>query len=94
MDGVSLAACADIRVERAGKLAQKYKAHMYTDYEEMLEKEKPDVLHICTPHYLHVPMAVRAFGQGIHVFMEKPPVISAEQLETLKLAEAKSNAML
>lgn len=94
MEGVSLAACADIREERAEKLAQKYKAHAYTDYEEMLEKEKPDVFHICTPHYLHVPMAVRALGQGIHVFMEKPPVISAEQLETLKLAEAKSNAML
>jgi len=24
----------------------------YTDYEELLEKEHPDVVHLCLPHYL------------------------------------------
>lgn len=29
----------------------------YTDYEELLEKEHPDVVHLCLPHYLHVPVS-------------------------------------
>jgi len=55
-----LVACADIRPERAQSRAAEYGAKPYTDYIEMLETEKPDVLHICTPHVLHVPMAVEA----------------------------------
>ena len=41
----------------------------------MIEKEQPDVLHVCTPHYLHVPMTQYALERGINVFMEKPPAI-------------------
>ena len=44
----------------------------------MLAHEAIDVLHICTPHALHVPMAEEAVARGIKVFTEKPPVISRE----------------
>ena len=63
-------------------------AGAYASLEEMLEKERPDVLHICTPHYLHVPMTAYALQRGIHVFCEKPPVISEEQLDALTRAAA------
>lgn len=52
----------------------------------MLTAERPDVVHICTPHYLHVPMAVRTLESGAAVFMEKPPAISRQQFEELKRA--------
>ena len=57
----------------------------------MLETERPDVLHICTPHYLHVPMAQYALQRGIHVFCEKPPVISEEQLACLEKVVAEGS---
>lgn len=81
---------ADIKPERAQAYAQRFGGRAYSSLEEMLSAEKPDVLHICTPHYLHVPMAVYALGQGVHVFMEKPPVISTQQYR--QLAEAVQQA--
>ena len=57
LEGVELAAAADIRRDRAEKYEREYGCHAYDSLESMLEAERPDVLHICTPHYLHVPMA-------------------------------------
>ena len=88
LEGASLCAAADIRPERAASYAEKYGCRAYASLEEMLEKERPDVLHICTPHYLHVPMTAYVLQRGIHVFCEKPPVISEEQLDALTRAAA------
>ena len=84
MEKAELVAVADICVEKAEKMAEEYGAVAYTTLEAMLDAEKVDILHICTPHYLHVPMAILALKRGIHVFMEKPPVIDSAQWELLK----------
>lgn len=78
-----LVAFADHVLEKATAFAASFGGNAYASLEKMLEKESIDVLHICTPHYLHVPMAVYALKCGIHVFMEKPPVISQDQLYQL-----------
>ena len=83
LSGVELTACADIRPERAEAMAKQYHLHAYPSLEAMLDAEQIDVLHICTPHYLHVPMAAEAHLRGIHVFMEKPPAISRRQQQAL-----------
>lgn len=79
-----LVAFADTNLDKANQFAAQYKGKAYSSYEKMLENEKIEVLHICTPHYLHVPMAIYALNHGVHVFMEKPPVISGEQLSQLQ----------
>ncbi len=84
MEGCTLCGFADIKKERAEGFAAQYNGNAYASLEELLERERPDVLHICTPHYLHVPMAVCGLTSGAHVFMEKPPAISQEQLSELK----------
>lgn len=86
MEEVTLSGFADIRPERAQKFVEQYGGTAYSSLEEMLEAERPDVLHICTPHYLHVPMAIYGLIHGAHVFMEKPPAISWEQLSKLEKA--------
>lgn len=80
----ALTAVADIVPERATELGAKYGAKAYSSLGAMLCSEQIDVLHICTPHHLHVPMAVAALKVGTHVFMEKPPVIDEEQWDFLK----------
>lgn len=90
LKGCELTGFADIRKERAENFARQYGGNAYSSLEEMLEKETPDVLHICTPHYLHVPMAIYGLNKGVHVFMEKPPVISEEQFEELEATVKKS----
>lgn len=78
-----LVACGDIRPERAEKMAAEYSCRAYSSLEALLEQETIDVLHICTPHYLHTPMVKLAEEKGIAVFTEKPPVISREQWAVL-----------
>ncbi len=87
LEVAQLLACADILPERAQALREKYcepSARAYPSLEELLDQEEIDVLHICTPHYLHVPMAQAAASRGVHVFMEKPPVIDLGQWEALQ----------
>ncbi len=79
LEGVELLACADIRPERAQAFAGKFGGRAYPSLEAMLAGEQLQCLHICTPHYLHTPMAEEAARRGIHVFTEKPPVIDREQ---------------
>ena len=45
-------AAADIKPEKAQSYAENFHTKPYPSLESMLEAEKPDVLHICTPHYL------------------------------------------
>ena len=63
---------ADCNPERAQSAAEQCGAKAYTSLEAMLSGEKPDILHICTPHCLHVSMAVYAMEHGIDVLCEKP----------------------
>lgn len=76
-----LVAVCDIRIERARAAAKDSGANIYTDYKEMLAKENLDCVHICLPHYLHVPVAEYAFGCGVNILSEKPMSIKYEDAE-------------
>ena len=86
---VTLTAYADIRPERSSSFAERYGGHAYGSLDEMFEKEELEVLHICTPHALHVPMACAAADRGIRVFMEKPAAVNKEQMDELVKAADK-----
>lgn len=79
LEAAELVAFADTVPQRAQAMAETYGGRAYGSIEELLDKEPVDVVHLCTPHYLHTPMARLAAGRGVHVFTEKPPVISREQ---------------
>ncbi|RKQ32292.1 Gfo/Idh/MocA family protein [Oceanobacillus halophilus] len=51
----------------------------YTDYEEMLQKEDLDCVHVCLPHHLHYPATKACVEKGVHVFQEKPLARNAEE---------------
>ena len=89
-DNAQVVACCDLVAERAKAMASLFACkRTYADYEEMIVKEKLDVVHICLPHYLHSPVAVRAMQLGCHVLTEKPMAISMEQAEEM-VATAKA----
>lgn len=94
LKGVEITSVVDIKKDRADAAAKKYNCRAYYDFEKMLREDKPDCIHICTPHYLHVPMAVAALERNIHVLCEKPCAISAEGLAALRHAQDNSNATL
>ncbi len=95
--GKTVCALCDVEPARAQQKAEQYgirDAGIYTDYIEMLDREKPDSVHICTPHYLHAPMCIEALGRGINVLCEKPLSINMDQLHAVLKAEQESTAQL
>lgn len=55
----------------------------YADYREMLDQEKPDFVHICTPNVAHYEMAMYAMERGIAVVCEKPLTKTLAEAEKL-----------
>ncbi|MEO0645682.1 MAG: Gfo/Idh/MocA family oxidoreductase [Cyanobacteria bacterium J06650_10] len=55
----------------------------YTNYTEMLEKAKPDVVHILTPPKTHFPIATDCLQAGSHVICEKPVAPSYTEFKDL-----------
>ena len=95
--GEKLVALCDIKTDAAKALTEKFSladAALYTDWREMLQREDPDVVHICTPHYLHAEMCVEALKQNRSVLCEKPLCISLEQLDAILAAEKESRGQL
>ncbi len=92
--GVEITAVADIKPERADAKAAEYGAKAYYDFDTLLENENPDAIHICTPHYLHTPMAIKALEKGINVLLEKPCSVSVSEVEALCEAQTGSGKQL
>lgn len=76
---VKLCAACDIDPEKQGKIPEDIP--FYEDYHVMLKQEKPDCVHICLPHYLHVPVSMEAAELGIHVFCEKPVALNVPEAQ-------------
>jgi predicted dehydrogenase len=66
-------AVCDRELLMAEQMAVRYglPAH-YDSYERMLERERPDVVHITTPPQSHLPLARLALAAGCHLYVEKP----------------------
>ncbi len=85
-----IVAVADIKPERADNAATKFGGKAYYDFDELIASEELDCIHICTPHYLHTAMAVKALNAGINVLTEKPCSVSAAEVDALCEAQKAS----
>lgn len=48
--------------------------------DEIINNSKIDAVFICTPNYLNKPLTIKALKAGKHVFCEKPPAFTAEDI--------------
>lgn len=60
----------------------------YTDYRQMVQAQRPDVVHVCLPHYLHYPVSKELVEMGVNVFCEKPVALNIAQAEEFAALEA------
>jgi len=83
--GGRLAAVCDMNEERLHPFAEEFGfENRYTSYEEMLEKEKPDVLHIVTPPNLRYSLMKVASDAGVPAcVIEKPIALQGEDWREL-----------
>jgi len=70
-----LVSVCDVAPERAQGFADKFEVRGYTDLAEMLQREKVDVLSVCTQHTQHPAAVEIAAAAGVHVISEKPLAI-------------------
>lgn len=86
-----LVVCSD-EVESRALAAQKQLGFKKatTDWREVINDPEVDVVHICTPNFLHLTIAKAAAAAGKHIFCEKPVGRSPE--ETREIAAAARQA--
>lgn len=63
--------------------------HKYTDYIEMLEKEKPDLVAICTESGTHAAIAIECIRRGCNCIVEKPIALSIKDADAIIAASIK-----
>jgi predicted dehydrogenase len=84
LPGVELVAVCDLSPATAEAAAERYGAlAWFTDHRSMLDKARPDVVHVTTPPSSHFVLAMDSLDARAHVIVEKPATSTFEELETL-----------
>jgi predicted dehydrogenase len=89
--GVTVTALAGSSLERArAQAAAADIPNAYGDWRELLADEQVDVVHNCTPNYLHFDINRATIEAGKACFAEKPlTVTTAQSAELVSLAQAR-----
>ena len=92
---VELVAIVDYDAVKAKRIKEQFgfKAS-YDDFNEMLKKADVDAVDLCTPNYLHAPMAIGALRSGRDVLCEKPMARNAKEAEQMVDAADKHDRIL
>jgi predicted dehydrogenase len=89
--GAEVVALSEINEERAAARAKALGVpSWFGDYREMVCLAEIDAVDVCTPNYLHCPVAVAALSAGKHVICEKP--MAMNKAEGLKMVAAAKKA--
>ena len=90
LDGADLAGVCDTDATRAAAAGEQYGVPHFTGHREMLRAVRPDVVHVCTPHDEHTPVAIDCLDAGVAVLVEKPVAHTVAEAERL-IAAAERN---
>lgn len=94
MEGAELLAVADTDPARGEQAGRTYGCDYVSDYKELLRRPDIEVVHLCTPHYLHADMAVDFLRAGKHVLTEKPMATSLAAAKAMQEAAEQGGARL
>lgn len=75
--GLELRAVCDIDADKRRDWAQRHNVPAFAGLDDVLVRDEVDIVSICTPNYLHVPMARAVCDAGKHAVVEKPAALCA-----------------
>ncbi|MEW6753022.1 MAG: Gfo/Idh/MocA family oxidoreductase [Candidatus Latescibacterota bacterium] len=81
--GAHLVAVADVVEERVRQAGERHGVPWYVAHEEMLRQPEVDVVCICTPSGVRIPIATDAAAAGKHLVIEKPIDVSLEKADRI-----------
>nr|WP_281240972.1 Gfo/Idh/MocA family oxidoreductase [Actinopolyspora mzabensis] len=88
-DDIETVAAVDVEPERLHAFCRsgEHELRGYTDVDEMLSAERPDLVSVCTPPASHVELVTSALRSGAWVWCEKPPCLSLAGYEEMTAAQ-------
>jgi predicted dehydrogenase len=93
--GAQIAGVAASSPERGAEARDELGAERgFASAEELVASEAVDVVHICTPNNLHVPLALAAIEAGKHVICEKPVALDAAGAAELATAAERGGVLV
>ncbi len=91
-DIIELAGFCDLIPERAESFVKKAgSGKAYTDYLEMYDEVKPDMVFICIPPYCHGEIEFETIRRGIPFFVEKPLALDLDLARRIRDAAEEKN---
>ena len=87
-------AVCDLNQDLARNLAAQTGARSTADIDDVLADPDIDIVDICLPPAMHVPVAIRVLETGKHAIVEKPVAGSLVEADQLIAAEARSHGSL
>jgi predicted dehydrogenase len=92
-DRVEVVAATDLDAGRLAAFCERHGVDRgYPTAAKMLEREQPDLVHVCTPPATHAGLAIRALEAGAWVLCEKPLCGSLAELARIEEAERATRA--
>jgi len=76
-------AAADVDIDRARRLTTLYGGEAYQDFQEMLDRHRPDAVIVATPEPYHLQPVKAAAQAGCHIFLEKPMATTLEDADVI-----------
>lgn len=96
-NGLQITALCDVVKERAEEKCREFNLPadmpVYTDYLEMLEKEKPVLVAIATESGKHAAIAMECLRRGCHLIIEKPIALSLDDADMI-IEEAEQRGLV
>ncbi|WP_373521937.1 Gfo/Idh/MocA family protein [Aquiflexum sp.] len=83
LPNIEVTALCEVNIDLAREKAELLGIPNAYTFEEMLQQNDIDIVHICTPNFLHFPQSKAVLLAGKHVLCEKPLATKIEEAEEL-----------
>ena len=95
LPNVEVIALAGLEETRLHALGETYSVpNLYRYDRDLLARNDLDIVSICVPNHLHMPIAVQALEKGAHVLCEKPLARTTAEAEVMVQAARRANRVL
>jgi predicted dehydrogenase len=91
---VELVGVCDSDAAARSAFAQDTQLPGFASVAELLEKARPDAVHVLTPPATHAPLALELLRQGVNVLVEKPMALSATDADAMIAAARRAGRWL
>lgn len=79
-----VAAVCDLHLDLARQAAVRFDVPLvFDDVSTLLDRVRPDLVHVTTPPHTHKSVAVQCLSAGAHVYVEKPFAVDAAEAEAI-----------